>query len=163
MEGDGKEKGGRKLGGTNLRVQLLPLALRTSAVGQCKCWFFYWFNLIDWFHHDNVFVREREVRASPGGEEKVMSMPGGRRSGHQLGGRSGYRLGGEGQVNAWGGEGQVNAWGREGQVNAWGREGQVITWGREVRSLPEGEDRSGHRFREDTQGTSARRSELSAT
>ena len=32
MEGDGKEKGGRKLGGTNLRVQLLPLALRTSAV-----------------------------------------------------------------------------------------------------------------------------------
>ena len=32
MEGDGKEKGGRKLEGTNLRVQLLPLALRTSAV-----------------------------------------------------------------------------------------------------------------------------------
>ena len=32
MEGDGKEKGGSKLGGTNLRVQLLSLALRNSAV-----------------------------------------------------------------------------------------------------------------------------------
>ena len=31
MGGDGKKMGGRKLRGTNLRVQLLPLALRTSA------------------------------------------------------------------------------------------------------------------------------------